>query len=93
MDSDPHAVGEPESHGIMPTPWGPLFKKGIHIGMGRDEDKRYNRRLRDLITTGQLRPSQIVSHRLAMDDAPDAFRRFDERRDGYLKVILSPNGI
>lgn len=86
-------MGEPESHGIMPTPWGPLFKKGIHIGMGRDEDKRYNRRLRDLITTGQLRPSQIVSHRLAMDDAPDAFRRFDERRDGYLKVILSPNGI
>ena len=53
--------------------------------------RRYNGRLRDLITTGQARPSRIVSHRLALEEAPDAFRRFDERRDGYLKVILSPN--
>ena len=60
--------------------------------MGRDHDERYNGRLRDLITTGQIRPSTIVSHRLALDQAPEAFRRFDERRDGYLKVILSPNG-
>ena len=60
--------------------------------MGRDEDKRYNGRLRDLITTGQVRPSRIVSRRLPIEEAPDAFRRFDERRDGYLKVILSPAG-
>ncbi len=92
LDSDPRAVGEPESHGILPIPWGLLFRKGVHIGMGRDEDERYNGRLRDLITTGQARPSRIVSHRLPLDEAPDAFRRFDERRDGYLKVILSPNG-
>ena len=82
LDSDPHAVGEPESHGIMPTPWGPLLRQGIHIGMGRDEDKRYNGRLRDLITTGQpFVPHRSSATRLAMDDAPDAFRRFDERRD------------
>jgi glutathione-independent formaldehyde dehydrogenase len=92
LDSDPRAVGEPESHGILPIPWGPLFKKGVRIGMGRDEDKRYNGRLRDLITTGRLRPSTIVSHRLPLDEGPDAFRRFDERRDGYLKVVLAPGG-
>ena len=92
LDSDPGAVGEPERHGVLPVPWGPLFKKGVRIGMGRDHDERYNGRLRDLITTGQIRPSTIVSHRLALDQAPEAFRRFDERRDGYLKVILSPNG-
>jgi glutathione-independent formaldehyde dehydrogenase len=92
LDSDPRAVGEPESHGTLSIPWGPLFKKGVRIGMGRDHDERYNARLRDLITTGQARPSKVVSHRLTLDDAPDAFRRFDERRDGYLKVILSPDG-
>lgn len=60
--------------------------------MGRDHDERYNGRLRDLITTNRARPSTIVSHRLPLAEAPDAFRRFDERRDGYLKVVLSPNG-
>lgn len=25
-----------------------------------------------------------------MADAPDAFRRFDRREDGYIKVILDP---
>jgi glutathione-independent formaldehyde dehydrogenase len=92
LDADAGAVGEPESHGVLPIPWGPLFKKGVIIGMGRDHDERYNGRLRDLITSGQARPSTIVSHRLPLDEAPDAFRHFDARRDGYLKVVLSPDG-
>lgn len=92
LDSDPHAVGEAEAHGQIDVPWGTLFKKGVRIGMGRDHDERYNGRLRDLITAGLARPSTVVSHRLDLGEAPDAFRRFDERRDGYLKVVLSPGG-
>jgi glutathione-independent formaldehyde dehydrogenase len=88
LDHDPHAHGELERHGAMPVPWGTLFKKGITIGMGRDQDERYNGRLRDLIVTGHARPSTIVSHRLALSEAPEAYRRFDERREGYLKVVL-----
>lgn len=91
LDSDQRAVGKAEAEGTIGVPWGPLFKKGVRIGMGRDQDERYNGRLRDLITTSQARPSTIVSQRLPLADAPDAFRRFDERRDGYLKVVLSPH--
>lgn len=36
------------------------------------------------------RPSFIVSHRVGLDEAPEAYRRFDQRRDGYTKVILKP---
>ena len=91
LDSDPGAIGEPERDGVLAVPWGQLFKKGVRIGMGRDHDERYNGRLRDLITAGRARPSTIVSHRLALDQAPEAFRHFDARRDGYLKVVLAPN--
>jgi glutathione-independent formaldehyde dehydrogenase len=56
--------------------------------MGRDHDERYNDFLRDLIAAGRIRPSEIVSHRLPLEEAPDAFRRFDERRDGYVKIVL-----
>jgi glutathione-independent formaldehyde dehydrogenase len=58
--------------------------------MGRDHDERYNDFLRDLIAAGQLQPSAIVSHRLALEEAPEAYRNFDERRDGSIKVVLDP---
>jgi glutathione-independent formaldehyde dehydrogenase len=91
VDADTGARGESEARGELSMPWGPLFKKGVRIGMGRDHDERYNGRLRDLITTGLVRPSTIVSHRLGLEQAPEAFRHFDARRDGYLKVVLAPN--
>jgi glutathione-independent formaldehyde dehydrogenase len=76
--------------GHLDVPWGKIFGKGVRIGMGRDHDERYNDLLRDLIAARRIHPGTIVSHRLPLDDAPDAYRRFDERRDGYLKVVLDP---
>lgn len=90
VDEDPGASGELERNGVLAVPWGTLFKKGITIGMGRDHDERYNGRLRDLIVSGQARPSTIVSHHVELEQAPEAYRPFDERRDGYLKVVLRP---
>jgi len=60
--------------------------------MGRDDDKRWNSKLRDMIITGAAKPSQVVSHRLSLDEAPDAFAKFDGRQEGYIKVILKPQG-
>jgi glutathione-independent formaldehyde dehydrogenase len=56
--------------------------------MGRDPDERYNAQLRDMIIVGRARPSQIVSHRLPLSQAPAALQKFDQRIDGYIKVIL-----
>jgi glutathione-independent formaldehyde dehydrogenase len=85
---DPNGVDGLEREGRLDVPWGKLLARGVTIGMGRDHDKRYNDFLRDLIAAGRIRPSEIVSHRLPLEDAPDAFRRFDERRDGYLKIVI-----
>jgi glutathione-independent formaldehyde dehydrogenase len=87
---DPEASGELERRGHLDVPWGHLFKKGVTIGMGRDHDERYNDFLRDLIASGRIEPSAIVSHRLALAEAPDSYRKFDERRDGYIKVVFDP---
>ncbi len=90
LDRDPHARNEAAQHGEYLIPWGTLFKKGVTIGMGRDDDKRYNDRLRDAIVRGRIKPSAIVSHRLPLRDASDAFAKFDARSDGYIKVVLEP---
>ncbi len=90
LDSDSRARDEAAQRGEYLIPWGTLFKKGVTIGMGRDDDKRYNGHLRDSIVRGRIKPSAIVSHRLPLRDAADAFAKFDERSDGYIKVVLEP---
>jgi len=80
-----------EARGDIVVPWPELFRKDITIGMGRDHDKRYMAHLRDLIIAGRAKPSVVVSHRVPLADAPDAFRRFDQREDGYIKVVLDPS--
>lgn len=90
LDSDPHAPDPAAQHGDYQVPWGTLFRKGVNIGMGRDDDKRYNDHLRDAIVSGRIKPSAIVSHRLPLRAAPDAFAEFDARSDGYIKIVLEP---
>ena len=90
LDSDPHARNNQARRGEYVIPWGALFKKGVTIGMGRDDDENYNDHLRDMIVAGRMKPSAVVSHRLPLRDAPDAFAKFDARSDGYIKVVLEP---
>jgi glutathione-independent formaldehyde dehydrogenase len=90
LDRDPRASDETARRGEYLIPWGTLFKKGVTIGMGRDDDKRYNDHLRDSIVRGRIKPSVIVSQRLPLRDAADAFAKFDARSDGYIKIVLEP---
>lgn len=90
VENDPLAATELARNGKLAAPWGSLFRKGIAVGLGRDHDERYNLFLRDLIISGRVRPGRIVSHRLPLDDAPSAFHNFDERREGWIKVVLDP---
>jgi glutathione-independent formaldehyde dehydrogenase len=77
--------------GRLAVPWAKLFNKNVSLLMGRDDDKRWNAKLRDMIITGAATPSLIVSHRLSLEEAPGAFKKFDAREDGYVKVVLKPS--
>src|ERR1035437_8028919 len=51
----------------------------------------YNRQLCTLISVGKAKPSLIISHELPLDEAPEAYKHFDARDNGWTKVILHPN--
>ncbi len=85
---DPGAKNENAKNGIYPFPIAEFFDKGITMGSGQAPVKKYNEYLRDLIVNGRAKPSQIVSHRIAIEDAPDAYDKFDQRIDGYTKVLI-----
>ena len=89
---DPGASTEDAKRGRYDFDFGTAFTKGISIGTGQCPVKRYNRHLRDLIIRGQASPSVIVSHELSLDEAPDAYEKFDKRVDGWTKVLLHPGG-
>ena len=88
--ADPNGVVPSLREGKLVVPWAKLCNKNISIRMGRDDDKRWNSKLRDMIINGAGKPSQVVSHRLRLDQASHAFATFDAREQGSLKVILKP---
>jgi glutathione-independent formaldehyde dehydrogenase len=90
LSDDPRAVNEKAKKGVFEFPFGEFWEKGIELGLGQTPVKRYNFFLRDLIIAGKAKPSFIVSHRLPLQAAPDAYKKFDERVDGYTKVLLKP---
>jgi glutathione-independent formaldehyde dehydrogenase len=69
---------------------GRLFEKGLRMGTGQCNVKRYNRQLRDLIIEGRATPSFVVSHELPLDEAPAAYEKFDKRVEGYTTVVQHP---
>jgi threonine dehydrogenase-like Zn-dependent dehydrogenase len=43
-----------------------------------------------LVASGRLRPEEVFTHRLGLSEAAEAYRVFDAREDGVLKVLLDP---
>ena len=90
VPSDPGGVDEGAKKGSLAINFGKLFEKGLKLGTGQCNVKQYNAYLRDLIISGKATPSFVVSHEVPLDDAVDAYHKFDQRIDGYTKVILKP---
>ncbi|EEF57815.1 glutathione-independent formaldehyde dehydrogenase [Pedosphaera parvula] len=90
MPEDPGAADELAKHGKIAFDFGKFFEKGLHMGTGQANVKAYNRYLRDLIHQERAKPSWIVSHELALDEAADGYKHFDARDKGWTKVILHP---
>jgi glutathione-independent formaldehyde dehydrogenase len=90
LPQDPQAATEGAKEGRIGFEFGTLFQKGQRVGTGQCPVKRYNRELRDMIVAGRATPALLVSHELPLDQAPEAYDKFDRREDGYTKVLLHP---
>jgi glutathione-independent formaldehyde dehydrogenase len=89
---DPASPDPLYKEGEVAFDYGMFWSKGQKMGTGQCNVKAYNRKLLALITEGKARPSFVVSHELPLDAAPDGYRHFDSRDQGWTKVVMHPNG-
>lgn len=92
VPADPGGSDELARRGEIAFDYGNFWFKGQHMGTGQCPVKAYNTHLRDLISTGKATPSFVISHQLPLDQAPQAYRHFDNRDNGWTKVTLFPAG-
>ena len=90
LPSDPGAPTQDAANGRLLINIGTFFEKGLRMGTGQADAKTYAHQLRDLIVARRAEPSFVVSQRLPLSQAPDAYARFDKREAGYSKVLLRP---
>lgn len=72
-------------------PLGALMNKGLTIKSGQTHVQHYMRPLLEKIQNGEFDPSFVVTHRMSLEDAPNGYKMFLEKRDECIKVVLKPN--
>jgi threonine dehydrogenase-like Zn-dependent dehydrogenase len=60
--------------------------------MGQTHVHKYMPRLLERIERGEIDPSFVITHRVALDDAPAMYRTFREKQDDCIKVVMKPGG-
>ena len=71
-------------------PFGAAMNKGLTIRSGQTHVQRYTRPLLDKIEAGEIDPSFIITHRAPLSDAPELYKTFRDKKDGCIKVVLTP---
>ena len=71
-------------------PIGQAFMKNVSLNMGNCNHRRYLPMLLELVRSGAVSPTDFIAQRHPMESAAEAFRTFERREPGWLKVELRP---
>ncbi|OQA02487.1 MAG: Formaldehyde dismutase [Planctomycetes bacterium ADurb.Bin401] len=75
---------------IDKVPMGAAFNKGLTLKMGQTHVHKYLKPLYDLIAENKIDPSVVITHRMNLEEAPQAYELFKHKKDGCIKVVLKP---
>jgi threonine dehydrogenase-like Zn-dependent dehydrogenase len=71
-------------------PMGSFVNKGLSMRSGQTHVQKYMDELLALIADGAFDPSFIITHRLKLSDGPEAYETFKQKKDGCIKVVMTP---
>jgi threonine dehydrogenase-like Zn-dependent dehydrogenase len=71
-------------------PIGSFMNRSLRMRAGQCHVHRYMKPLLQRIRAGEIDPSFVITHRMALEDAPHGYEIFRDKKDGCEKVVLSP---
>jgi threonine dehydrogenase-like Zn-dependent dehydrogenase len=72
------------------VPFGAAFGKGITMKMGQTNMHNYMKPLLERIERGQIDPSYIISHRITLEQAPEMYRIWRDKKENVTKIVIDP---
>ncbi|HEX9466375.1 MAG TPA: zinc-dependent alcohol dehydrogenase [Alphaproteobacteria bacterium] len=69
-------------------PLGEAMNKNLAINMGNCHHRRYLPKLVRMVRAGEVDPSEVLSHVQPLHDAISAYKAFDKRAEGWIKVAM-----
>ncbi|WLG98253.1 zinc-dependent alcohol dehydrogenase [Pseudomonas sp. FP198] len=75
---------------IDKIPFGAAMNKGLTFKMGQTHVNRWTDDLLQRIQEGQIDPSFVITHTVGLQDGPDMYKTFRDKKDGCVKVVLKP---
>lgn len=75
-----------------PMPLMEMFDKGITMRMGQCHVRHWTQELLEIASRPEdvLGLESLATHHVSLEDAPEAYKMFQEKKDGCLKVVLKP---
>lgn len=74
-------------------PFGALMNKGLTVRTGQTHVNRWTDDLLRRIVEGQIDPSFVITHTVALEDGPAMYTTFRDKLDGCIKVVMKPGGV
>jgi threonine dehydrogenase-like Zn-dependent dehydrogenase len=71
-------------------PIGNAMEKNLTIKMGNCNHRKYIPRLLELVRTGAVDPAEVLTQVEPISDVVQAYKEFDRRSPGWIKVMLEP---
>lgn len=71
-------------------PIGEAMEKNLTIKAGNTPHRKYLPHLVDLVASGVIDPAEVLTQTEPLEDAIEAYKAFDRRESGWVKVELRP---
>ncbi|WCS25634.1 glutathione-dependent formaldehyde dehydrogenase [Methylobacterium sp. NMS14P] len=75
---------------IDKVPMGALMNKGLTVRTGQTHVNRWTDDLVKRIDDGQIDPSFVITHRAKLEQGPEMYKTFRDKKDNCIKVVLRP---
>jgi threonine dehydrogenase-like Zn-dependent dehydrogenase len=72
------------------VPMGSAINRGLTFRMAQTPVQHYLPKLLERIETGAIDPSFVITHHAPLAEGPELYKRFRDKQDGCVKVVLRP---